>query len=190
MGLLSKIENIHSIYDTFIHFMKQFDSEDYPACALRALGLILTDNALTVGRGKIFWRVSHNSGTKSPDFSLVSPRAKKRPLTKIGVVWQISDFLAKNRDFCPKKKLTYEGTSCSGHDRKKLFTLFGPRGGGTLCPPCHIFVYICANKSTSALKKLDFSQLWVWKRVVHFLPRQVISFCWKKMKFVGNTKIS
>ena len=54
MGLLSKIENIHSIYDTFIHFMKQFDSEDYPACALRALGLILTDNALTVGRGKIF----------------------------------------------------------------------------------------------------------------------------------------
>ena len=31
-------------------------------------------------------------------------------------------------------------------------------GGGTLCPPCHVFVYISANTRTSALKKLDFSQ--------------------------------
>ena len=57
--------------------------------------------------------------------------------------------------------------------------LFGP-GGGTLCPPCHVFAYICANTHTRALKKLDFSQLWVWKRAVHFLPRKVISFRWKK----------
>ena len=57
--------------------------------------------------------------------------------------------------------------------------LFGP-GGGTLCPPCHVFAYICANTHTSSLKKLDFSQLWVWKRAVHFLPRKVISFPWKK----------
>ena len=36
--------------------------------------------------------------------------------------------------------------------------VFGP-GGGTLCPPCHVFAYIWANTRTSALKKLDFSQL-------------------------------
>ena len=39
-------------------------------------------------------------------------------------------------------------------------------------------------------KTLDFSQLWVWKRAVHFLPRKVISFCRKRIKFVGFTKIS
>ena len=33
-----------------------------------------------------------------------------------------------------------------------------PRGG-TLCPPCYVFAYICANTRTSPLKKLDFSQL-------------------------------
>ena len=37
-------------------------------------------------------------------------------------------------------------------------TLFAP-GGGTLCPPCHVFAYIRANTHTNALKKLDFSQL-------------------------------
>ena len=29
----------------------------YPACALRALGLLLADGVLTVGWGKTFWRV-------------------------------------------------------------------------------------------------------------------------------------
>ena len=32
----------------------------------------------------------------------LSPRATNGLLTKIGVVWQKSDFLAKNRDFGPK----------------------------------------------------------------------------------------
>ena len=32
------------------------------------------------------------------------PRAKNGSLTKIGVVWQKSDFLAKNRNFGPKKR--------------------------------------------------------------------------------------
>ena len=50
------------------------------------------------------------------------PRAKNGSLTKIGVVWQKSDFLAKNRDFGPKKKrsplqpnhvLATTGKSCS-----------------------------------------------------------------------------
>ena len=40
--------------------------------------------------------------------------------------------------------------------------------------PCHVFVYI------RTFKKLDFSQFWVWKKTVHFLPRKVISFCWRK----------
>ena len=26
-------------------------------------------------------------------------------------------------------------------------------GGGTLCPPCYVFAYICANTRTSLLKK-------------------------------------
>ena len=61
-------------------------------------------------------------------------------------------------------------------------TLLSPRGGGTMCPPCHVFAYIWANTRSSALEKLDFSQLWVWKRAVHFLPHKVISFRWKKNK--------
>ena len=67
-------------------------------------------------------------------------------------------------------------------------TLLAP-GGGALCPPCYVFAYICANTRTSPLKKLDFSQLWVWKRAVPFFPRKFISFPWKKIKFVGNTQI-
>ena len=51
----------------------------------------------------------------------VTPRATKGSLTKIGVVWQKSDFLAKNRDFGPKKNsllngnhvLATTGKSCS-----------------------------------------------------------------------------
>ena len=73
--------------------------------------------------------------------------------------------------------------------KEVTLTLLAP-GGGTLCPPCYVFAYFCANTHTSSLKKLDFSQLWVWKRAVHFLPRKVISFRWKKINFVGNTKIS
>ena len=50
------------------------------------------------------------------------PRAKNGPSTKIGVVWQKSDFLTKTRDFGPKKKrslldsnhvLATPGKSCS-----------------------------------------------------------------------------
>ena len=54
-------------------------------------------------------------------------------------------------------------------------TLLGP-GGGTLWLPCYIFAYNRANTRTSVLKNLDFSQLWVWKRAVRFLPHRIISF--------------
>ena len=39
------------------------------------------------------------------------PRAKNGSLTKIGVVWQKSDFWTKNRDFGPKKKRSLLGIS-------------------------------------------------------------------------------
>ena len=51
-------------------------------------------------------------------------------------------------------------------------TLLGPERGH-ICPPCHIFAYISANTRTSALKKIDFYQLQVWKRAVRFLPEKV-----------------
>merc|ERR1712012_272963 len=52
----------------------------------------------------------------------VMPRAKNGSLTKIGVVWQKSDYLTKNRNFGPKKRgplfnpnhvLATTGKSCS-----------------------------------------------------------------------------
>ena len=53
-----------------------------------------------------------NSGTESQKIvpqvgnerSLRGLQTLNRPSTKIGIVWQISDFLAQNRDFRPKKK--------------------------------------------------------------------------------------
>ena len=68
------------------------------------------------------------------------PRAKNGSSTKIGVVWQKSDFLAKNRNFGPKKKepllysnhvLATTGKSCSmqfGTPEQKVRKLF-PRWG-------------------------------------------------------------
>ena len=38
------------------------------------------------------------------------------------------------------------------------FNPIRPRGGHNV-PPCHVFAYIRANTRTSALQKLDFSQL-------------------------------
>ena len=71
--------------------------------------------------------------------------------------------------------------------KSSLLTLFTPTGG-TLCPPpCHIFAY---NQRISVLKKLDFSQLWVWKRAVRLLPHKVISFRRKQIEFIKNTNTS
>merc|ERR1719192_2435820 len=88
------------------------------ACALRALGLLLADGTPTGGRGEDFL-------SRQPDFfteTAVTPerkveksfqggkltvmsRAKNGSSTKIGVVWQKSDFLAKNQNFGPKKEV-------------------------------------------------------------------------------------
>ena len=47
--------------------------------------------------------------------------------------------------------------------------LIWPRGGGTLCPPV---TYLCIAMRTSALKKLDFSQLWVCKSHIQGVPQK------------------
>ena len=65
-------------------------------------------------------------------------------------------------------------------------TLYTPgREGVYLC----VYLNIYANTHTGALKKLDISQLWVWKRAVCFLPQEMISFCRNRIKFVRNAKI-
>ena len=105
------------------------------ACALRALGLLLADGTFTVGGGRTFWAVSQiflrkqlylrNRKSKNGFQGgklIVMARAKNGSSTKTGVVWQKSDFLAKNRNFGPKKRhtlfysnhvLATTGKSCS-----------------------------------------------------------------------------
>ena len=53
-----------------------------------------------------FYPNSCNSGTESRKINpkVGNERSTNGPLTKIGVVWQKSDFLAKNRNFGPKKR--------------------------------------------------------------------------------------
>ena len=57
----------------------------------------------------------------------------------------------------------------------QFLTLSGP-GGAHCAPPCHVFAYNRANTRMRMLKKLDFSQLWVWNRAVCFLLLEIISF--------------
>merc|ERR1711867_105286 len=71
----------------------------HPARALRALGLLLADGAQN-GKSK-----NRFQGGKLT----VMSRAKNGSSTKIGVVWQKSDFWAKNRNFGPKKRHTLLG---------------------------------------------------------------------------------
>ena len=47
---------------------------------------------------------------------------------------------------------------------------------------CHTRGILISIPNTSVLKKLDVSQLWVWKRAVCFLPYKIISFRQKKNK--------
>ena len=77
----------------------------------------------------------------------------------------------KDQNFLPGPSWTnwFPGPRCKLKWVK--LTLLGPGRGGTLCPPVtylyiRIYVYNRANTRTSLLKKLDFSQLWVWKRAV------------------------
>ena len=68
---------------------------------------------------------------------MASPKATNGPLTKFGVVWQKSDFLAKNRDFGRKKNsllnsnhvLATTGKSCS---KKKVAFAQIIKGGNVI----------------------------------------------------------
>ena len=44
------------------------------------------------------------------------------------------------------------------------------RGGVHMCPPCHVFAYICANTCTSVLKNLTFLNYKFGKRQDAFYP--------------------
>ena len=122
------------LFYTGSHFNNVF-LQNYPACALRALGLLLADGTPTVGGRKTFWRVSRIFFTETavtperkveksfPRWEINShAKAKNGSLTKIGVIWQKSDFWTKNRNFGPKKReslfspnhvLATTGKSCS-----------------------------------------------------------------------------
>ena len=63
---------------------------------------------------------------------MVSPRATNRPVTKIGVIWQKSDFLAKNRDFGPKKSAHFWGLAMFWPRSEKVV-----QKKSVLCPKYH-----------------------------------------------------
>ena len=67
-------------------------------------------------------------------------------------------------------------------------TLLGPEGG-TLCPPCHVFVYNGANTRTSVLKNLILPNYEFGKGQYAFYPMKLLRFS-EKIEFVGNTEIS
>ena len=123
----------------FVRLIKKERKNDcglyFPARALRALGLLLADGTPTGGRGEDFLSRRPDFFTETavtperkveksfPMWKLtVMPRAKNGSSTKIGVVWQKSDFWAKNQNFWPKKRhslfnsnhvLATTGKSCS-----------------------------------------------------------------------------
>ena len=74
-----QVFSLNKVLQIFVHFPPNFQRDHtlcctrlvQRACALRALGLLLGDSALTVGRGKLFeqsakyfYENGHNSGTK------------------------------------------------------------------------------------------------------------------------------
>ena len=91
----------------------------------------------------------------------------------------LTTFLPDRSPSLAHRGLSNHLTSFLFLDIQDILTPLGP-AWGTLYPPCHVFAYNRANTRTSLLKNLDFSQLWVWKRAVRFLPHKVISSCRKK----------
>ena len=65
----------------------------------------------------------------------------------------------------------------------KTISLYNPicSSGGKLCPLSRICEYLCKYTYERA-EKLDFSQIWVWKRKLCFLPHKNISFRRKQNK--------
>ena len=119
---------VTEVYRTFCFYQEHIRTgfEFYPA-----RGLLLAESAPTVGRGKTFWAVNwiflrkqlQPRNWKSKNRSqgrkwTITPRAINGSLTKIGVVWQNSDFLAQNQILGQKKTIHF----CT-------LTMFWPRLG-------------------------------------------------------------
>ena len=72
----------------------------------------------------------------------------------------------------------------------KDFNPICPREGwGAYCVPPVTYLSLTRQihvRRASVLKKLDFSQLWVWKRAVRFYPKELSCFA-EKIKCVKNT---
>ena len=106
----------------------------YPAHAVRGLGLLLADMALTVGWGKTFWRVSRffftkNTVTRKQKVEKLTPRCDmecnskgyKRAIVKIwGHIAKKTDKRAEHRVFGPKKPHSF---SLTIYLARHLFTL-------------------------------------------------------------------
>ena len=113
-----QVFSLNKVLQIFVHFPPNFQRDHtlcctllvQRACALRALGLLLGDSALTVGRGKTFWAVGKVFLRKRPYLGnkrstnryqdgkwTVSPKATNWPLTKIGVLRQKSGFRAQKK---------------------------------------------------------------------------------------------
>ena len=75
-----------------ITFDSSYDDDDYPAHALRALGLLLADSVPIVGLVETFWRETGRAGQKQAEtkpsiWTGPTPRATNAPLTKNPVVY-------------------------------------------------------------------------------------------------------
>ena len=81
----------------FHHFILILSSQS----ALRGLGLLLADGALTVGRGKIFWRVNCFFFTKMAV-------TRERKVEKLLPRWEMNGLSEATRFWAKKKALTFE----------------------------------------------------------------------------------
>ena len=53
-------------------------------------------------------------------------------------------------------------------------------GGGTMCPPCHVFAYTQVDMRTRVLIFCDFSSFLVWKRLQDFRLKEMSPFSQEK----------
>ena len=68
-------------------------------------------------------------------------------------------------------------------DATQYLTLFR-LGGGTMCPPCHVFAYTRVGMRIGVLICFDFSSFLVWKRWQHFPLNKIAPFSQEKWKLV------
>ena len=103
------------------------------ACALRALGLLLADSALTVGWGKTFWcvgrffaKIGVTRKRKSKNWSqgakwTLSPRLQTSVWQNRESYSKKKDFQAENQVFGPKRAILLTNFRCFFMERKTNF---------------------------------------------------------------------